>query len=359
MMAMSAGAAHGQQLSTDPLPTPIESTKDIIAVSFREFALIPDMAGRAPRLMNMIDEPATKRFFVNTLDGAIYTVSYDGKVVTPYLDANEARWNVRVYAPTIDTGMMSVAFHPQSGQKGAPGHGKFYTYMDTPAGSMAADFVSGDPKFRDHDTVLLEWTATDSSAPAYDGRAPTELFRIAHPFTFHNGGQVGFNPLAAPGAPEYGLLYVGSADGGPQGGTADPLKMPQNLSSIFGKIVRIDPLGSNSANGKYGIPASNPFASDARAGTLGEVYAYGLRNPQRFAWDPKDGRMYVADIGEALIEEISPVIAGANLGWSTWEGSYRYAGPQGVDLANPRSEEGRVGGRRHPRPGPWHRSLRD
>jgi hypothetical protein len=340
LMTLVASTAAGQQPTTDPLPTPIESVRDVISVSFREFAQIPDANGRAPRMMNMLDEPSTKRFFVNTLDGAIYTVSYDGRVVTPYLDVNEPRWNVRVHAPVIDSGMMSFAFHPQFGEPGTPGHGKFYTYTDTPAGSGTADFLPADPSARDHDTVVLEWTATNPNASFYDGRPPKELFRVAHPFTFHNGGQLGFNPLAAPGSSDYGLLYIGSADGGPRGPVADPLKMPQDLSSIFGKILRIDPLGSNSANGKYGIPPTNPYTNDGRANTLGEIYAYGLRNPQRFTWDPKDGRMYVADIGEAFIEEISPVTSGANLGWSRWEGSYRYLGAQGLDAANPRSEEG-------------------
>ena len=339
ILALSANTVQGQQPSTDPLSAPIEATRDVITVSFRQFAQIPDARGQAPRIQNMVDEPTTKRFFLNTLDGAVYTVSYDGKTVTPYLDVNEARWSVSVHAPMIDTGLVSLAFHPQFAERGARGFGRFYTYTDTPA-KNTPDFQSADHNARDHDTVLLEWTARDPSAQVYDGAAPRELMRIAHPFTFHNGGQLGFNPLAAPGGADYGLLYVGSADGGPGRNVADPLKMAQNLSFVFGKILRIDPLGSNSTNGKYGIPAANPFVSDGRADTLGEIYASGVRNPQRFTWDTKDGRMYVADIGESLIEEISPVTAGANLGWSLWEGSYRYLGAQGVDLANPRSEAG-------------------
>jgi len=96
------------------------------------------------------------------------------------------------------------------------------------------------------------------------------MFRIAKPFQNHNGGLIAFDPLAASGSADYGLLYVGVADGGSGG---DPYKHAQNLSSAFGKILRIDPLGSNSANGKYGIPATNPFAKNVKPGTLGEVYA--------------------------------------------------------------------------------------
>ncbi len=117
------------------------------------------------------------------------------------------------------------------------------------------------------------------------------------------------------------MLYVGSADGGSGG---DPFDLAQDLGSIFGKILRIDPLGTNSVNGQYGIPADNPFAGAADPAMLAETFAYGVRNPQRFGWDPRYGDMFVADIGQNLVEEISPVTAGANLGWNDWEGSFRY-----------------------------------
>ena len=172
---------------------------------------------------------------------------------------------------------------------------------------------------RTHDEILLEWTAKDPKAAAYDGGAPRELFRVAHPFPNHNGGQIAFNPLARPGTPEFGLLYIGSADGGSGG---DPYNHAQNLKSIFGKILRIDPLGRNSANGKYGIPASNPFVKNPDA--LGEIYSYGHRNPQRFSWDPKNGNMFEAEIGQNINEEINQITAGGNYGWNVWEGSFKY-----------------------------------
>jgi len=115
------------------------------------------------------------------------------------------------------------------------------------------------------------------------------------------------------------------------------MNMSQNMGSIFGKILRIDPLGTNSRNGKYGIPADNPFVSTT--GALGEIYALGVRNPQRFAWDPTNGRMYVADIGQNIVEELSPVPKGGNLGWNVWEGSFKYGGRGGgVDMTARRSD---------------------
>ena len=184
-----------------------------------------------------------------------------------------------------------------------------------------------------HDTVLLEWTAADPGAATYDGGAPKELMRFEQPYRNHNGGDLKFNPLVSLGDAEFGLLYVGMADGGSGG---DPHDLAQDRRSGFGKILRIDPLGSNSANGQYGIPADNPFVDSGRTDTLGEIYALGTRNPQRFAWDPQNGNILMSDIGQNTVEEVSPVTAGANLGWNVWEGSFVYVGRNGVDPGNAR-----------------------
>ena len=194
----------------------------------------------------------------------------------------------------------------------------FYTYDGTLTPNT--DFAPAGTGHT-HDTVLLEWTAKNPAAAGYDGGVPRELFRTAHPFPNHNGGQIAFNPLARPGTREFGLLYIGSADGGSGG---DPYNHAQNLKSVFGKILRIDPLGRNSANGQYGIPAANPFAANPDA--LGEVYSYGHRNPQRFSWDPKNGNMFEAEIGQNINEEINQIVAGGNYGWNIWEGSFKYFG---------------------------------
>ena len=122
------------------------------------------------------------------------------------------------------------------------------------------------------------------------------------------------------------------ADGGSQG---DPYNMAQNLGAVWGKILRIDPLGKNSANGKYGIPPSNPFVG--KPGALGEIYAYGMRNPQRIGWDSKNGHMFMANIGQNLVEYVSPVTLGANLGWNIWEGSFKWFNRE-VDITEPRSD---------------------
>jgi hypothetical protein len=332
--ALLAGAPAAGQTTTDPFPTPI-STANPIVVNYREFATIPDSNGEPPRVMLLVDEPGSRRLFVNTMRGALYSVSYDGRTVTPYLDVNDPKWGVPVQSAGNERGFQSFAFHPQFAQQGARGYGRFYTYTDTSNTTPVADFAAPGAN-RTHDTVLLEWTAKDAAAATYDGGPPRELFRVAQPFQNHNGGQVAFNPRATTGGPEAGLLYVGLADGGSGG---DPMNLAQSLGSAFGKILRIDPLGSDSRNRKYGIPPSNPFAGDGRDDTLGEIYAYGVRNPQRFSWDSRTGAMYVADIGQNVVEEISPVMAGANLGWNKWEGSFAYENRQ-VSTANRRGGTG-------------------
>ncbi len=103
-------------------------------------------------------------------------------------------------------------------------------------------------------------------------------------------------------------------------------------------MLRIDPLGSSSANGQYGIPPDNPFAGDDDRGALDEIYAYGLRNPQSFAWDPTNGNLFLADIGQSAVEELNLVLSGANLGWNAWEGSFRFVGPEGVEISSRRSD---------------------
>jgi hypothetical protein len=318
--------------SNDPFPSPIAATEGVIRVNVRDFASLPDIDGVAARMMNLVDEPVTRRLFVNDMRGPLYSVSDDGKTVELYLDINDPSWGVGVQSNGRERGFQSFTFHPQFGQAGTPGFGKFYTYTDTPNQTPAPDFTTTNPKTT-HDTVLLEWTAKTAGARTYDGGPPRELMRFRQPFANHNAGHLAFNPLAAQGSADFGLLYVGVADGGSGG---DPLRLSQNLGSAFGKIFRIDPLGSTSANKKYGIPPGNPFIK--RAGVLPEIYAYGVRNPQRFAWDPKNGNLFVADIGQNIVEEISPVTAGANLGWNDWEGSFRFISRQAVSLEHPRSD---------------------
>jgi glucose/arabinose dehydrogenase len=145
------------------------------------------------------------------------------------------------------------------------------------------------------------------------------LLFVEQPFPNHNGGQLAFGPD--------GFLYIGLGDGGSGG---DPLGNAQNLGSLLGKLLRIDPEG-RTGDKAYGIPDGNPL----RDGTFGapEVWAFGLRNPWRFSFDRATGDLWIGDVGQDLIEEIDylpnqPAGAGraANLGWPEMEGSRPYEG---------------------------------
>lgn len=267
------------------------------------------------------------------MNGLLYRISLTGDTVTGYLDLTATSWRVSVQASGLERGFQSFAFHPEFAQRGAPGFGHFYTYLDVSDVTAKADFLPSRDTVT-HDTVLLEWIARDPFAVAYDGDQPRELLRLRQPFANHNGGMIAFNPLATPDANDYGQLYIGVADGG---GSGDPVGHAQNLRSAFGKILRIDPLGRSSRNRQYGVSTGNPFLSTPDSLALPEIYAYGLRNPQRFAWDAKNGNLFVADIGQNTIEEVSLVTAGANLGWNVWEGSFRFLGGE-VALDAPRAD---------------------
>ena len=334
VLALLMASPGHTQTTDDPFAESIGARQVALEVSITEFTTIPDSDSSAPRMMLLVDEPGTGRLFVNDMRGPLYSVSYDGQTVTPYLNLNDPTWNVTVEFSRNEQGFQSFAFHPQFGEPGTRGYGKFYTLTDTKNMAPPPDFRSGSSD-NTHDTVLLEWSTRTPHESIYAGQPPRELVRFEQPFRNHNGGHLGFNPLAAPGSADFGLLYMGNADGGSGG---DPLHLSQNPMSAFGKIFRLDPMGSNSANGQYGIPSDNPFVNDSRGEILGEIYAFGLRNPQRFSWDPQNGNMFVADIGQNIVEEISLVTAGANLGWNVWEGSFEFISRRAVSLINQRGD---------------------
>lgn len=331
LIALVAAAPATAQVTTGPFRADIPTANPTV-VGVSGFARIPDVGGEAPRMMLLLDEPGTRRLFVNAMTGALWSVSYDGRSVTEYLDTDDDRWGMPVQSQGRERGFQSFAIHPDFAREGAPGYGKLYTWSDTENMGPTPDFRPGGGD-NTHHTVLLEWTARNAEAATYDGGAPRVLMRFEQPFRNHNAGHLAFNPLARPGEADHGMLYVGVADGGSGG---DPLDLAQSPRSLFGKIVRIDPLGSNGRNGEYGIPADNPFADGAAAEP--EIWVSGLRNPQRFGWDPLNGNLFVADIGQNIVEEVSLAPKGADLGWNTWEGSFRFVNREGVDTSDPRGD---------------------
>jgi glucose/arabinose dehydrogenase len=133
----------------------------------------------------------------------------------------------------------------------------------------------------------------------------------------HNGGQLQFGPDE--------LLYIGTGDGGGGGDQHGRFGNAQNLGSLLGKLLRIDPRASDGR--PYSVPSDNPFVS--RGGAKPEIYSYGLRNPWRFSFDRANGAVTIGDVGQGAWEEISyrskGKARGANFGWRVWEGNERYA----------------------------------
>ena len=223
-MAATAAAVQ-QQFNNDPFP-PIQTT-DGLTVRFVEFATIPDADGRAAAHDALRRRAGHESGSSSaTMRGMLYSVSYDGKTVTPYLDVNAAKWGIERAVAGHRARPPELRVPSAVRQRGTPGYGKFYTYIDTTNMTPTPDFARRRPN-RTHDTVLLEWTAKDPARRPTTAAAPRELFRVAHPFANHNGGHIAFNPLATPGTPDFGLLYVGFADGGSGG---DPFNLAQNLT---------------------------------------------------------------------------------------------------------------------------------
>jgi len=154
-----------------------------------------------------------------------------------------------------------------------------------------------------------------------DPSSARQVLLVHQPFSNHNGGNLAFGPD--------GYLYVGLGDGGSEG---DPLGNGQNLDTLLGKMLRIDPRPSG--NGSYTIPGTNPFVG--RAGVRPEIWAYGLRNPWRYSFDRTTGDLWIGDVGGSRVEEIDFQPAGStggeNYGWNRLEGTLPLEGspPPGV-----------------------------
>jgi glucose/arabinose dehydrogenase len=174
------------------------------------------------------------------------------------------------------------------------------------------------------DTIVAEYAV--GADGTFDPASRRVLLTVEQPFPNHNGGNVTIGPD--------GMLYIGMGDGG---AADDPQRTSLNVSSLLGKILRIDP--APSGDQPYGIPADNPFVGVD--GARPEIWAVGVRNPWRFSFDSATGDLWIADVGQNVLEEIDVAWAadgggrGMNFGWSAWEGSQRYNTDQPADGATP------------------------
>ncbi|MFL5956059.1 MAG: PQQ-dependent sugar dehydrogenase, partial [Solirubrobacterales bacterium] len=206
------------------------------------------------------------------------------KVATPFLDIH-----TDVKSSGSEQGLLSMAFAPDY----ATSHRVYVYYTD-----------------RGGDIRIQQLQASGDRADASTRR---DVIKIEHSeFPNHNGGQLQFGPD--------GMLYAGTGDGGSEG---DPNHNGQNLGTLLGKLIRIDP----KPGGGYAVPSDNPFVG--RSGARPEIYAYGLRNPYRFSFDRLTGALTTADVGGNEIEEVDFAAkgraAGANYGWNIYEGRHQFS----------------------------------
>ena len=183
-----------------------------------------------------------------------------------------------------EKGLLGFAFHPEFRK-----NGKLYV-----------NYTAKDPGLK---TIISEFKFSPALGRV-DEKTERRILTFEQPYENHNGGQIAFGPD--------GMLYIGTGDGG---AAFDPHFNGQSKKTLLGKILRIDVSPSEN----YAIPKDNPFAgvSDLR----GEIWAYGLRNPWRFSFDPKTGELWVADVGQNKMEEIDLVTKGGNYGWNIVEGT--------------------------------------
>ncbi|HEY1065849.1 MAG TPA: PQQ-dependent sugar dehydrogenase, partial [Pirellulales bacterium] len=258
-------------------------------------------SGRETPLRPIVLTPAgddSNRLYVATQHGVIYSFENNDAATEAkiFLDLKERS---RYSDKQNEEGFLGLAFHPKFSQ-----NGEFFVFY-TEAKSKSANVVS---RFR--------VKANDKSTA--DPASEEVLLRYEKPFWNHNGGCLAFGPD--------GCLYISHGDGGNGG---DPHENGQNLKTWLGKVLRID-VDRKSPGKNYAIPADNPFVSTP--GAAPEIFAYGLRNVWRMAFDRETGLLWGGEVGQGCFEEIVLLKSGGNYGWNPREGFHPF-GRKGVDVS--------------------------
>jgi glucose/arabinose dehydrogenase len=253
----------------------------------------------------------SNRVFVATEHGVIHVFPNDQKATKTkiFLDIQD---RVVYDDNQNEEGFLGLAFHPDYKK-----NGEFFVFYTTKKAKLT--------------NVISRFHVSKDDPDKADPDSEEELFRITKPYWNHDGGTLCFGPD--------GFLYIAVGDGGLAN---DPHDNGQNLKTLLGKVLRIDidhksgePEGV-SPRRNYAIPKDNPFLD--KEGARPEIYAYGLRNIWRMAFDKKTGKLWASDVGQNLYEEIDLIVAGGNYGWNLREGLHPF-GPKGVgprkDLIEP------------------------
>jgi len=276
-----------------PIDTPASTPTAGNAIDF------PDPAGYTwSEVISNLNKPVglvsandgSSRLFIIEQRGRILIYDGDQLLDTPFLDIRG-----RVGSNASEQGLLGLAFHPEYALNGF----FFVNYTDNNGDTVVSRFI------------------VSSNPDLGDGSSESKVLNFAQPYKNHNGGQISFGPQ--------GYLWIASGDGG---GGGDPQGNAQNLNNLLGKLLRIDV-----DQQPYAIPGENPYDN--------EIWAYGLRNPWRFTFDPANGALFIADVGQDQREEINQLDAGSpggtNFGWDYREGSNPYEGspPPELELTAP------------------------
>lgn len=235
-----------------------------------------------------------------------------------------------------ERGFLGLAFHPGFNAAASPGFRTLYTYASEALSVGGTSTYPAPGPTQNFKLVINEWKMSVGDANVVDPLSRREIISFGKNAGNHNGGTIAFGPD--------GYLYLALGDGGNANDVGashiEPGGNAQNLATPLGKMLRIDPLNPAlnpastdplSGNGQYRLPTTNPFQG---AGQVPEIYAYGLRNPYRFAFDAANGELILADVGQNNIEEINRITLGGNYGWAVKEGTFLFNRSTGAIGAN-------------------------
>jgi glucose/arabinose dehydrogenase len=323
------GYFFDEQVIADPLP---DVPQGEIAIGLQT------VASGLSHLIGLADpNDGTGRLFLVEQEGRVKVLNSDGSISqSDFMDVSANLVSLVLDSDGYDErGLLGLALSPSFA-----GDGTLFFYASYSKGDATPDFtVSPDTLIMDgtgyddidHHSVIIKRTITDDNLDGIfdfsDSYVDTEILRFEQPTTNtfasyglgsnHNGGHLFFDAD--------GLLMVAIGDGGDANDTGNghvAIGNGADATNILGTLIRIDPDGSNSANGKYGIPADNPFVGHPTY--LPEIYAYGFRNPWTFSQDPTTGEIFSSDSGQNFVQEVNRVLPGKNYGWRAKEGSFLF-----------------------------------
>ena len=290
-------------------PDPIDSTLPLkVEPAFAKVkweGYVPDDNGVAQSFRPIVVTHAgdgSNRVFVADQQGIIYVLPNDQNAEqgTKFLDLHS---KVTYKDAENEEGILGMAFHPRYKE-----NGQFFLYYTA-------------SRLEPHTHIISRFRVSTDPNKA-DPTFEEEILRFpAKKYWNHNGGTIAFGPD--------GMFYVATGDGG---AAYDPFENGQNLGTLFGKVLRID-VDHKDSGKNYAIPHDNPFVG--RDKVLGESWAYGFRNIWRMAFDRKTGRLWAADVGQDLWEEVNLVIRGGNYGWSLREGDHFFGNKTSKETPTP------------------------